>query len=157
MGILLGAVIAMLLFMEKLSKGYHDLAPALTETIALNTTSPASNTMIYTIKGPLAYINAQAHVSRIKAIEKKYSIVILNIHDVHFIDFDGTEAIDEIIKLLTDQNRIVLIAGASPLIEHFLHKAPSYKNLEHKKRVFTHVSDALVFANKTNSQNNLHA
>jgi sulfate permease, SulP family len=155
-GILLGAVIAMLLFMEKLSTGYHDLAPVIAPPLHLNKLSPATaaNTMVYTIKGPLAYINAQAHVSRVKTIEKQYSIIILNIHDVHFIDFDGTEAVDEIINLLLDQKRTVLIAGASPLIEHFLHKTPAYKDLEQKQCVFNNVSDALIFANQTNNQNN---
>lgn len=126
-GVLLGAVIAMLIFMEKLSKGHHRVSvkPHLEE----------KDTLEYSIKGPLAYINAQAHIARLEQIATSCNHVVLNLHDVQFIDLDGVEAFSEMVVLLEQKNKVVFVSGLNPVIEHFLNESRIFKKLVRDSRI----------------------
>ena len=145
-GILLGAVIAMLLFMEKLSAGYHEIMVKSKEQQApISPTVPYEpETLVYSIKGPFAYINAQAHIARLDNIAPVYTDVILNLQDVHFIDLDGVEALSDIIHGLGQKNKSVAIAGLNPVVEQLLHQSTRFKDLQKNNRVFADVNQALI-------------
>ncbi|NDD54476.1 SulP family inorganic anion transporter, partial [bacterium] len=91
-GILFGAVMAMLIFMEKCSRGYHE---KVLETMPSTKPENQPDTMVYSIKGPLAYINSPAHVGRLEQVPTTMRNVIIDIRNVDFIDADGTEALTE--------------------------------------------------------------
>lgn len=144
-GILLGAVIAMLLFMEKLSAGYHEIMTKDHEP-QLQTKSliPASSTLIYTIKGPLAYINTQAHITRLEKTPSHYTDVILDLHDVSFIDIDGAEALIDIIQMLCQKGINVYLVGLSLFAEHLLEHSSQIEILRKDNKIFSNINNALA-------------
>jgi len=143
-GILLGAVIAMLLLMQKLSAGYHEamVAGQKSEPSAKGSTSPA-DAFIYAIKGPLAYINAQSHLARIESIPPIYTNVILNLREVHFIDLDGVEAFGEIIQMLKTKGKHLFVADLNPVVEHLLRGSTYFHELKERNRIYPSVPAAL--------------
>ena len=145
-GILLGTVAAMLLFMERLSQGFHETIVHDTAA-ALHEEKQAQKNMaafIYKIKGPLAYINAQAHSSHLEDIPSSHPLVLIDIHDVHFIDADGSEALLDGIEQLRQRDTKVFLCGAGPLVEHFLRDNSVYRELKKHGLVCASIRDALA-------------
>jgi SulP family sulfate permease len=144
-GILLGAVIAMLLLMQKLSTGYHEImvreygsTPLTKEKI-----HHVKDTLVYSIKGQLAYINAQSHLAQLENIATDYTTVILKLRDVYFIDLDGVDAFGEIVQMLTNKGKYVVIAGLNPVIEHLLKESKQFQELQQNNRIYATLDDAL--------------
>lgn len=140
-GILFGSVVAMLAFMEKLATGYHEVTEK-GQPVAVN--QAATKTLVYSIKGPLAYINTQAHLARLEPLISKYNAVILNLHDVHFVDLDGIEAFGEIVQLITSKGKKVYVADLKPVVQHLLQESHVYRELAHNGQVYASVPDALA-------------
>ena len=154
-GLLLGATVAMLIFMEKISLGHYEV---LTTPDAPTPTGQAShshfkeivphvpgkkNILIYAIKGQLAYINAQSHSTRLENAPAHYKHIILDLDGLHFIDLDGIDALCTIINDLMDQGRSVALAGLSPFIQAMLNDSATYQSLKNTGSIFTHRQDAL--------------
>lgn len=149
-GILSGAVIALLYFVRKLSHGYYELSSQdqsskepLT-TNQLHEISLDAHVITYRFKGALTYINAQAHVIRFEQDFPNCTSIILNFREVYFIDIDGIDAIDEIIDIIHANNKIACISNLNPLVENqllsFSKHAPELKA---QQRIFENSSDAL--------------
>jgi len=134
----------MVLFMEKLSKGHYELVTSSQElrTVEAKTTP---TTLIYIIKGHLAYINAQAHIAYFEQDLGSYQNVILKLRDLYLIDLDGVDALSEIIDLIERQQKTVLITGINPFIENLLHENPRFRTLKNKGLIFKTASEALHF------------
>ncbi len=152
-GILFGTAIALLLFVEKLSKGQFELVindenKKIIDKISGDTLEQIkhdSNTLVYSIKGQLAYINGQAHISRFENKLNGSENIILRFRELYFIDLDGIDALEEIGELLDGQNKNVYITGINPLIEKMLHESHFYQNLKAKGHIFNKTTDALKF------------
>ncbi len=152
-GILIGASISLLLFVEKLSDGYYELSvqhaeksPELIKDSSLELLAKDSDIFIYTIRGKLSYINSQAHVIRFETDLKEYKNIILNLREVYFIDIDGIDALDEIIEIARKQKKKILIAQANPLIENLLKKiSHQYSTLEANNLLFKNTTEALQY------------
>ncbi len=147
-GILLGASVSMLLFMNKLSKGQYELTESglKTEAIPEKTSQSASSrqeTLVYSIKGELAYINAQAHVARFEKQIPLHKNIILELKHLHFIDQDGINALEEIIELLQSKNKTVAISGASNIVLKMLEESKIFNSLKPKGLVFDNLQKAL--------------
>lgn len=152
-GILLGATIAMLIFMEKLSKGSFELKTR--EEFVYSHKQDIKDqgyenlqrisTLIYTIKGELAYINAQSHITRFEEYPVGQKAVILDLKELYFIDHDGIEAFGELVELLHMQNKIVLVVGVTPFVAQMLAESVEFKNLKEKNLVFNAISQALAY------------
>jgi len=138
-GILFGAVMAMLIFMEKCSRGYHE---KVLETMPSTKPENQPDTMVYSIKGPLAYINSPAHVGRLEQVPTTMRNVIIDIRNVDFIDADGTEALTESIEGLHERGHRVILSGVSPLTERFLADAPIYGVLAKQGALCTTLQEA---------------
>ena len=150
-GILLGAVIAMLLMMQRLSTGYHEIIIKGREeempTDQKQTTS-RGNTLVYAIKGQLAYINAQSHLAQLENISEDFTNVVLKLRDVYFIDLDGVEAFSEIVQTLSDKGKNVFIVSPNPVIEHLLRESTQFKELQKNNRVYPELNQALQGINQ---------
>lgn len=143
-GILLGSTISMVLFMEKLSKGHYELITSAHEGIP-SEAKTTRTTLIYIIKGHLAYINAQAHIAYFEQDLGSYQNVILKFRDLYLIDLDGVEAFGEIVDLIERQNKTVLISGINPLIENLLQENIKFRALKQKGLIFKSASEALSY------------
>lgn len=151
-GILVGAAISLLLFLDTLSRGQFDLIINDTNKKIVGKLSGEklaeitgnSDTLVYSIKGHLTYVDSQAHIARFESSLKNYENVILRLRELYFIDLDGVDAFDEIISLIEDKaGKTVYITGANELAIHLLRDGKKFKELEEKGRVFLHTADAL--------------
>jgi len=147
-GIFGGAVVSLLLFVEKLSQGHYEVTH---HTIGKKESAEhpqhiKANTLVYTFKGKLSYLNSQSHVIRFETNFTDYDFIILNMEDVYFIDIDGVDAIDEIINSMRKKQKTVLITTINPLIKNLLTSISiQCKVLEKNKLIFENVDDALGY------------
>ncbi len=148
-GILLGACVAMLIFMHKLSQGQYELTESTNtiEQIQLttpNTSQPKNETLVYSINGELAYINSQAHVTRFEKQKITHKNILLNLKSLHFIDQDGIDALDQIIEFLQGQKKFVGVVGANAFISKMLEESKTFKILKQNGLVFENLQQALI-------------
>lgn len=164
MGLLVGIGASLLVFMEKLSRGQCELIvnthtegplpPVHTEGSKLPVASEGkSHILVYSIKGQLAYINSQAHLTRFRDGFNGYDWVVLRLRELYFIDTDGLDALAEIIDLVHQQNRRIAISGVNAFTNQALEQLPAFQKLEAAGLVFPKTQDALTFikANHTRS------
>jgi len=150
-GMLFGGTIAMLFFMEKISKGYfeatsteHHIKSKENIVNILKEISPAeTEALIYSIKGTLAYINSQSHIARFESRPVKENVVILDLKDLYVIDQDGLEAINEIIEILQKQGKIILISGITEFVDKIFKTSSTYTKLKNENLIFESVHHAL--------------
>ncbi len=153
-GILFGTAVALLLFVEKLSKGQFELIinnaekqmtdHVVGEDIDDENICKDCHTLVYSIKGQLAYVNAQAHISRFETkLNADFENVVLRMRELFFIDLDGVDAFEEIVNLIESQGKQVLLTGVNPLIEKSLEESKAFQRIRDTKRVFPHTREAL--------------
>lgn len=150
-GILVGAAISLVLFLDTLSKGQFDLVvndinnKIVTRLSGdnIDEITKDSHTLVYSIKGHLTYVDGQAHISRFETDLGEGENVILRLRELYFIDLDGADAFDEIIMLLKKQKKNVFVTGTNILTLHLLQQSREFKKLEKEGKVFLYTSDAL--------------
>jgi MFS superfamily sulfate permease-like transporter len=154
-GILFGVTISLLIFVEKLSKGQYehiinDTNKAMTKKYegegdeGQDLVEIPADTLVYTFKGQLAYVNGQSHLQRFETgFKKPFKNIIFRFRGVYFIDLDGIEIFDEIVEHLLADGKKVLVSGVSPIIEPLLETSKVYKELKAKNLAFEKGSDAL--------------
>lgn len=151
-GILLGTALSLIIFMEKLSRGQFDLDMNDIKTgktkhmhgERLDAMSKDSHILTYSIKGQLAYVNGQSHITRFERNLQQYHAVILRLRELHFIDTDGVNALDEMIDLIKQQGKPVALSGVNKHIEESLkQESEGYKLLRKEGLIFPKTLDAL--------------
>lgn len=156
-GILLGTAVALVLFMEKISHGRFDIfmndiekgqvgVISADDSEKLKEITENPDILLYSIKGVLVYINSRAHVTRFESNLIKYKTVIIRLREVHFMDLDGVEALDEIISLIKNKGQQVVLTGVSPWISGLLEEnSHEYKKLKESGLVFDKATQALAY------------
>ncbi|MEK7649398.1 MAG: SulP family inorganic anion transporter [Patescibacteria group bacterium] len=150
-GILVGAAVSLVLFLDTLSRGQFDLVINDTNKKIVGRLSghdigeitQNSHTLVYSIKGHLTYIDSQAHISRFELNLNGYENIILRLRELYFIDLDGVDAFDEIVSIIERREKKVYITGANDLTIHILRQSHAFKRLEKHGQVFPHTADAL--------------
>ncbi len=149
-GILFGTAASLLLFMERVSHAQFELivgdGKGSTEKItgeSLEVIPPKGKTVIYSMKGQLAYFNGPLHVHRFEHGLSGFDHVILRLRELYFVDLDGVEYFDEIVGLIKAQGKEVYVTGVNPLIEGMLRQSAAFKEIEQKGRVFARTSKCL--------------
>lgn len=157
-GILLGATISLLLFVDRISRGHFDLKvnkfnEGIVDSasgVKLKEIKEDADVLLYSFSGKLCYVNSRSHIQRFEQNLIKYKSIILRLQEVHFIDTDGVEALDEIIDIIEARGQKVLLTGvnqnAMNLLEQLSH---GYKALKEKGLVFKKSSNALQFLGVT--------
>ena len=150
-GILFGVGVSSLLLMEKLSRGQFDLSinNAKKQMVSrmsgdrLQKIVEGSDTIVYSIKGLLCYINSESHLNRFRLHLNGSRNIILRMRSVYYIDIDGVETVDEIIQILTSAKKNVYVTGVSPLISEMLSESQGFRQLKSTGRVFRKSSEVL--------------
>lgn len=150
-GILFGVGLASIMLIEKISHGYFDLVindnnNQIVGRISgdkLQKLTAGSDTIVYSIKGILCYINGEAHLNRFRSQLNGSKNIILRLRSVYYIDIDGVEVIDEIIRLAEAQHKNIYITGINSFVAEMLRENSSYLRLKKNNRVFAKSSEAL--------------
>lgn len=157
-GILFGTAVMLVLFVETLSQGQFEMVlnhkdKKVVEKISgdgrwMTPAGPGTkkcDTLVYSLKGQLAYLNAQAHVERLEKQIKGYSRIVLRFRELYFIDLDGVEAFEEIVEHIEKEGHQALLSGVNPFIEDLLRHSKPYARLRREGKVFEKTTDALAF------------
>jgi len=154
-GILVGMAISLLLHMDKLSKGHFDVVfnkvdegiIAKVSGTTLSTDLPSkTDTLVYSVKGTLTYINAQSHLARFEDSLSGYKHVVLRLRELSFIDVDGIEVLDEIVSVIQSHRKLVVMSSISDLVkENLQNESEEYRKLLEKGLIFESTSEALRY------------
>lgn len=156
-GILFGTAFSLILFVDQLSKGQYDLlvnSPRYKEAKAivheeLSSIKGSQHVLVYSIKGALVYVNAQAHLARFEEPLSNYHSVIIRMREVHFIDLDGIEALNEIFDILYEKEKYIYVTGVDEHIDQQLvRESATYRRLKELGAVLPKTEDALKIALK---------
>jgi SulP family sulfate permease len=150
-GILAGTVVALILLVERMSKGQFELIVNTRERgITERVTGEGSHSIrheghavVYSIKGHLTYINAQTHAERITQLLQKFDAVVLRLRETTAIDLDGDDAVDEIVHEAHKLGKRVLITGINKLVSKQLEHSKGFNAVRTKGDVYAHASEAL--------------
>ncbi len=162
-GILLGVSISLLIFVNRISHGHFDLKvnkfnEGIVDSdsgVKLKEIKENADVLLYSFKGKLCYINSRAHIDRFEENLRKYKSIILRLREVHFIDTDGVEALDEIIDIIEARGQQVLLTGIDQNTLDLLEQLSSgYKKLKEKKLIFEKAGQALLFLGIPLKKNN---
>jgi len=165
MGILSGVSISLLIFVDRISHGRFELKSnkfkeGLVEYasgVKLKEIKEDADVLLYSFQGSLCYVNSRSHIARFEANLKKYKSIILRLREVHFIDIDGVEAIDEIINIIESRGQQVLLSGGSKSTIDLLEKLSfGYKKLKEKGLIFEKSEHALCFLDIPLEKNNIY-
>ncbi|MCF6153698.1 MAG: SulP family inorganic anion transporter [Candidatus Brocadia sp.] len=149
-GILIGAIIALLMLVNHLSRAKCEISihrdkkmVARLQTIKFNEIEkPFGDVVVYRFAGQINYINSQAHIENLSNLNGVHT-VILNFRNLFYIDLDGMNALEEIINTNKARGKKVIITSAGPLIIQVLVKTGWYKELKEQNLVFNSTTEAL--------------
>ena len=149
-GILIGAIIALLILVNHLSRAKCEISihrdkkmVARLQTIKFNEIEkPFGDVVVYRFAGQINYINSQAHIENLSNLNGVHT-VILNFRNLFYIDLDGMNAFEEIINTNKARGKKVIITSAGPLIIPVLVKTKWYNDLKEQNLVFDSTTEAL--------------
>lgn len=149
-GIVVGSIIALLIFVNHLSKGQSEIIinkdkkmVARIQTLKFNEIEKHSgDVVVYRLAGQMNYINSQSHLDNLSKINGA-STLVLNFRNLFHVDMDGLDAIGEIIETMKSKNKKVIITSAGPFILSDLSKTSWFNKLKEEKLVFNSTTEAL--------------
>src|SRR3989344_2000749 len=150
-GILVGTVIALLLFINKLAYGQTEVLlwknGKMTEVLLKNDFLKKevidSDIVVYKISGSLTYVNMPAHLEAVQKIQNN-NYVIISLRHSFYADIDGIDYLSEIVELLKkNKNKKILLTGINKEIEKLIYKEPFYKNKVIEGKIYKRTSDAI--------------
>jgi SulP family sulfate permease len=150
-GIMVGTAISLIVFVNKLSEGQFELAVNNKEHVLHSNISREDeiallndvHTLVYTIKGQLVYINAQAHVNRFEHKLFGTENIIIRLRELYFIDLDGVEALDEILEICKVKKINVYISGVNKFIDKMCNNSNDYRRLADEGKILPKTKDVL--------------
>lgn len=148
--ILWGSIIAMAIFMEKISAGKYEFFVTdehTTKTERSQDGDASGKSLNYAIKGPLAYINTHTHLSQFRQHQGPYQHIIINLKDLDYIDLDGIDAINEIAEQAVKENKTCTINNIHPTIKDRLQKNQQFMKLGKTGKVLIHNSEVSNHSN----------
>lgn len=133
MGILLGSIIALLLFVEGFADGQHSFLYDDGKRIikdglgnGIDIPNNAEGVFVYSFEGLLVYLNILAHEKNIKQISQNSKIhtVVLRFRHLFYVDLDGEEMLVEVINVLEKSGKKVVFTSISKHIEKLFFEHP---------------------------------
>jgi len=147
-GILVGAAISLLVFVQNLSRGQSELTLHKDKKLLvripgkhLHEYEGQSDVIVYRFAGELTYFNGKSHEDAMEKI--KADTLILSLRNLFYIDLDGLETLKNMIAHQESVGRKVIVTGASEYITPLLEKASWFTRREKEGGVFSSTTDAL--------------
>ncbi len=149
-GIIVGTLIALLIFVNKVSYGETDILlwknGKMTELLLKSEIAKRkdihSDLVVYKISGTLTYINMPAHLEAIKKITNN-EYVIISLRHAFYADLDGIEYLKELIEELKRNNKKVYLSGINKEIHRLIVNEQFYKQKQIEKKIYNRTSEAI--------------
>lgn len=150
-GIFFGTTAALLVFIEKVSRGQFEIGfnskqRGLIKTISGEklTELPEADVLVYTLSGKLTYINSRSHRDRIMHELANYPVVIVRMRGLNHIDVDGAAAIEELLTEVSRSGRTIALSSINGEVRDQLKKlSPTFSKIVTDGNVFEKSEDAL--------------
>ncbi|MFM2423955.1 MAG: hypothetical protein RLZZ70_344 [Candidatus Parcubacteria bacterium] len=155
LGVVVGALLALLLYARRISHGRFDVAWNFTDGsyesvfnqkgLVIPETTKTIKVMVYGIAGNLGYIDANRHLTNLKLAAHTTSVpaVIIRLRDLFSMDFEGNEALNEAIHELEAAGKKVYVSGAKDSIMRELQAFPPSQQLYTKKHFTKKTTEAI--------------
>lgn len=149
-GILVGTVIALLVFVSNVAKGETEvllwrdgkMVESVLKNEFLKKVNIESDLVVYKISGTLTYLNMPAHLEAVQKIRGN-QYVIVSLRHAFYVDTDGISYLEEIIEALKEGNDKVFLSGINPEIEKKIRKEMFYQKKIIEKKIFSRTSEAI--------------
>ncbi|HBU27738.1 TPA: hypothetical protein DEB00_01310 [Candidatus Uhrbacteria bacterium] len=150
-GIIVGTIIALLIFVNKISYGQTEvlmwkngkMQESLMKNEFLQKEVIDSDIIVYKISGTLTYINMPAHLEAAQKI-KNNKHVIISLRHAFYADIDGVDYLGEIIeKLKANNNGQIILTGINKEIEKMIHKEAFYKKKLVEGKIYKRTSEVM--------------
>lgn len=148
-GILAGASIALLIFVQHLQVGRSDITFHRDRKVIRRIThhdvhkhDDHGDITVYRFAGELTYFNAESHERSIKRI--KCATLILSLRNLFYLDVDGLHALQAIIEDRQKHGIDVVLSAVGPFNEKMLKKTGWYRHMTAGHKVFGSTTDALT-------------
>lgn len=150
-GILLGATVALLYFVNQLSKAQAEITVNKNKKVVSRVLGSdikkikklKGDVLVYRFAGQMTYVNAQSHIQMIREIHDTKTLV-LSFRNLFYVDVDGMDAIAEIIEELKRKDINVIVTGVGELLLPQFNKTSWFQEKKKKNKVFESTSDALI-------------
>lgn len=151
LGIFFGVAASLLVFADKLSRGQFEMIVndkkhrQIDRIYDEERTHVRGNvqTIVYSVRGQLAYFNAQAHLERLEHATTHCEQVVLRLRELFFVDIDGAEVFDEMIHMLRGRGITVYVSGVSSIIKKIMEESREFRALEREGKIFKKTHEAL--------------
>lgn len=118
---------------------------------AINTTR-AVDSVVYSFKGTLSYIDAEAHEERLVRGLPPCRLVVLRLRELGLVDIDGVHAFDRIVDALEAAGKQVMLTSVTKPVDVMLRKGHAYARLLKENAVFPNTRAALNLPNREEMQ-----
>ena len=153
--VVVGAVLALLWFADKISRGRFDAIFNFAdgtkqdirgEKVLHIPTEKDITVLTYSIAGFLGYIDSARHAANLRHVSHapKVKNVIIRLRDLFSLDFEGLEMLDETIAHLEHSGKRVCITSASATIKEQCGHMPALAGIIARGDIYAKTSDALA-------------
>ncbi len=150
MGILVGSVISLLMFVNTLSWAQGEITVNKNGSLVgryrsdeLEALEDHGDVLVYRFAGQLTYINAQGHLQALSRINEETKAVVLSFRNLFYIDIDGVDAVAEMIEQLEQDGKMVYLSSVNHLIGALIKRSKWYTSLRDAGRIFDSASHAV--------------
>lgn len=154
-GILLGIILCLLVFVDQLSRGEfeatfnknHHLISYQRGSNFDPTKAPEADVIVYSIEGIFVYLDAPQHMMNMSHIINMPSVttVIIRLRDLFYMDIDGRDMLSEVVKELELAKKTVLFSSPTAFVKEQLQRDEYLKKFVEEEKVFAKTADALAF------------
>jgi SulP family sulfate permease len=153
-GVVVGAVVSLLLFVDRVSHGRFDAFlnyadGTCTERrgekiLSLHHDSDIQ-VLTYSIAGYLGYIDGERHAANLRHIahSKRVDCVVIRLRDLFNLDFEGAEMLADSVEELERSGKRILISSASESIVKKLTKFPRFAIMRERGEICSKTIEAL--------------
>lgn len=150
-GLGFGTAAMLLFFIQKTTTGNFEMTTNSAGTVlrdryyandVIDTATPVES-VVYSFKGTLSYIDAEAHEERLVRGLPQCEVIVLRMRELGLVDLDGVHAFDRIVQALESQKKTVMLTSVTAPVAVMLVKGLAYTSLLEKGMVFPNTRAAL--------------
>lgn len=149
-GLLIGSAVALLIFVDKMSKSEAEITINKDRKIIKRVNAAKivhlkehGDVVVYRFAGQLTYVNIQSHINTVTAMNGGAQFAVLSLRNLFFIDMDGVEALKEIVDIFESKGKKVYITAVNGLVSDSLKKKRWFSDMHDDGRVLESTQDAL--------------